>query len=457
MYYNGFLRRGGCATCGVGNSTNYRNAHSPSFYNNRNFNEYQNEDEGPNNLSLYNSRLQKILTPPRNVSNYNNRFNMENDYSNINRNNFQNYYSPARNTGCRNCSISSSKAITGTDYRSPFNGNYLNRTNNLYTLKNKMNYRNNDEDYKFRKNYYINNKLQSNDDDDDNNYNFRKRYNNNNDDDSFENILNNSRYRSPQRHLVNSFSTSNINNYSNINNFTRYNNYINNDNDNDNDNDNNNKYNQMLSNKYRNFLNNNVDKYNYNNNNYNSPQRRNYYSPSFKNQSNSNNNNNYYLNSRYKYLLPKENNYSNDFRFLTLSIYNYQRELRDILQDKKSFFLCIYGNHDYTGKSWCSDCNIAMPIIEEAKNIIKDKKYEKEIYFINIPIDKINMDYLRDDPVIQLERVPTLIYFENGSEKNRLIENDLFSLQIVKNFILQAYEQYNPRGNQYLYQPKNYY
>ena len=131
--------------------------------------------------------------------------------------------------------------------------------------------------------------------------------------------------------------------------------------------------------------------------------------------------------------------------------------MKEILEDQKSFFICIYGTHDYTGKSWCSDCNIAMPNIDEAKNIIKDRKYEKEIYFINIPIDKINMDYLRDDPVIQLERVPTLIYFENGLEKNRLIENDLFSYQVVKNFILQAYDQFNTSRSNFYYRPKNYY
>ena len=457
MYYNnGNMRRGGCATCAVGNNTNFRNAHSPSFYNKRNFINEQ-DDDVPYNLSLYNARYQRILTPPRNFSNYDNRLNIDNEFSSININNFQNYYSPARNTGCKNCSISSSKINTGTNYRSPFNGNYMNRKNNLYTFNNKMNYRNDDEDYKFRKNYYENNKLQKNDDendDEDDNYNFRKRSNNNNDDDSFENILNDNTYRSPQRKLVNSFSTSNINNYSNINIFTRYNNFINNYNNNKNE------FGQtMLNNKYRNFLNDNIDKYNYNHNN-KSPQRRNYYSPtSLKQLANYKNNKiteSYYLNSRYKYLLPKENNYSNDERFLTLSIYNYQRELREILQDKKSFFICIYGTHDYTGKSWCSDCNIAMPIIEEAKNIIKDKKYEKDIYFINIPIDKINMDYLRDDLVIQLERVPTLIYFENGLEKNRLIENELFSYHTVKNFILQAYEQFNLNRNNYFYRPNCY-
>ena len=163
------------------------------------------------------------------------------------------------------------------------------------------------------------------------------------------------------------------------------------------------------------------------------------------------------MNPRYKYLLSKKQNDIEINRFLNLSIYNYQRELREIIEDRKTFFIFIFGTHDNTGKSWCSDCNIAMPNIEEAKNIIKNKKNEKEIYFISLPIDKINMDYLNNDPIIILERVPTLIYFENGKEKKRLIEGDLFSKQIVNNFILQPYEQYNTKGNQFLYQKKIYF
>ena len=129
-----------------------------------------------------------------------------------------------------------------------------------------------------------------------------------------------------------------------------------------------------------------------------------------------------------------------------------------MIMDRKSFFIFIYGSHDYTGKSWCSDCNIARPIVEEAKNIIKDKKYEKEIYFVSIPIDKINMIDFKYDSNIELERVPTLIYFENGREKNRLIENDLFSYQNVNSFIFQAFDHFNNiRRNNYLYMPRNYY
>ena len=483
MIYNGYMRRGGCTTCGVSNNTNYRSTYSPNFYNNGSSSSFTNDssDDLPqNSLPQYNARLhQRIMTPPRNFSNY--RYNINNDYPNSNPNNYRNYYSPSRYTGCRNCAVSSPKIFTDNNYIRPSTANYLKR-NNLYNYNNNLNNRNDndneDNEYQFRKNYDNNNRYQN-----DEEYNFSKRYyNNNRNNDLFENTYNyrgdNYRYLSPQRNIVNSISSSNINRNSNTN-IYRNNNYNDNVNYDVNKDKTNINVQRMLNNKYRNFLNDNINKYSYNNNNdtnYNKPQKRNYYSPSIKpryiynsnniennyNNDNINNrNNNTYLNPRYKYLLPKDQNNINNTngRFIMLNIYNYQRELKEIIQDRKSFFLFIYGTHDFTGKSWCSDCNIAMPIVEEAKNVIKSKKYEKEIYFLSLPIDKINMDYLRDDPIVQLERVPTLIYFGNGVEKNRLIENDLFSYQVVNNFINQAYEQYNydPIRRQYLYQPRKYY
>ena len=73
---------------------------------------------------------------------------------------------------------------------------------------------------------------------------------------------------------------------------------------------------------------------------------------------------------------------------------------------------------------------------------------------MNIPIEKIYMEDLKDDPIIQLERVPTLIYYEDGSERGRLIENDLFSYESICDFMMQAY---NMTRSRYLYQPRIYY
>ena len=453
MYYNGNMRKGGCPSCALANKNNFRSSFSPNLYNNRysnNLSLNSSEDTSQNSFSLNNSSLQRIMTPPRNYSNY--RFNI-NNYSPINKNDLQRYNSPQRNTGCRSCSMRQGNNFNNTEYKRPLTGNYFNRNNNnsnLYTIDNNKNYQNNNYEYR-------------------NNYN-NKRYQNNVNNNIFEDSVKQNSYYSPsrnqQRNLTDISSFSNINNYSpsrNINNSNTLDNNIKNQNYNLNYNYNSDKIVEtMLNNRYRNFLNDRLNKYNYNNININDNSRlRNkyYYSPSIKPKLNNDNNYNKYFNSRYRDLLYKEeqNDNNSNNRFISLSLYNYQKEIRELLNNRKTFFICIYGSPDYTGKSWCSDCNIAMPNIEQAKNIIKDKQYEKEVYFVSIPIEKRNMKYLGDDPTIQLERVPTLIYIENGFVKSRLIENDLFSSQIVNNFVLQAFEQYNPSRSHYLYQTRNLY
>ena len=471
MFYHGYMRRGGCTTCGGGGNRNFRNVHSPSFYNNRYINTFKNnyDLEEFESFSPYNNNRQRIMTPPRNVSNYN--FDVDDNYNNLNRNNYQNYHSPQRNMGCRSCSMGSNNVFRRNDYQRPTTGYPMRRTNNINTL-NSMNFQNNNYNYIFRKRYD-----DDYDDIDDDNQEFR-RYN--------------SPLRNPQRNLQNSFSSENFyNNRMNTNNFS-YDNNRNSSNGIRNLKRNNNNYNirtELNNNKFRNFFNENYNRYNddddndNDNNNFNNRfnnyfreenRNRNYYSMKNRNMNNYNNNrNNYYFNSRYNYLMTNENSkndYSyNDDRFITLNIFNYPKKIRDMIQQRKSFFLYLYGSHDYTGQSWCSDCNIARPHVEEAKKIIKNKRYEKEMYFVNIPIEKIYMDDFKDDPIIQLERVPTLIYYENGLERERLIENDLFSYQSIRDFIMQAYNEYNNYNDnneynkfnmtrsRYIYQPRIYY
>jgi hypothetical protein len=464
MFYHGYIRRGGCPTCGGGGNRNFRNVHSPSFYNNRNTNTFKNNydlEEFESSFSPYNNNRQRIMTPPRNISNYN--FDVDDNYNNLNRNNYQNYHSPQRNAGCRSCSMGSNNVLRRNDYQRPTTGYPMRRTNNINTL-NSMNFHND--------NY---------------NYNFRKRYDNDYDDDINDDIHESNRYnsplRNPQRNLQNSFSSENVYNNSRIN---TNNNYSYNNNGTNNLRRNNNHYNVrsvLNNNKYRSFFNDNFnrnddddnDNVNNNNNNrfnnYFRGENRNYYSMKNRNMDNYNNTrNNFYLNSRYNYLKTNENSkndYSyNDDRFITLNIFNYPGKIRDMIQQRKSFFVYIYGSHDYTGQSWCSDCNIARPNVEEAKKIIKNKRYQKEVYFMNIPIEKIYMEDFKDDPIIQLERVPTLIYYENGLERGRLIENDLFSYESIRDFMMQAYNDYNDNieynkynmtRSRYLYRPRIYY
>jgi hypothetical protein len=72
MFYHGYIRRGGCPTCGGGGNRNFRNVHSPSFYNHRYTNTFKNNydlEEFESSFSPYNNNRQRIMTPPRNISN----------------------------------------------------------------------------------------------------------------------------------------------------------------------------------------------------------------------------------------------------------------------------------------------------------------------------------------------------------------------------------------------------
>ena len=470
MYFTGNMQRRGCAACAVGNN-NFTGTFSSNFYNNKfsnNYKENSNINFPENSYSLYNNRAQRIMTPPRNIYNMN-MMNMDNNYF-INTINPHNYYSPSRNTGCRDCSINSSQIFNGINQR-PSTGYFMRRNNNNINTYNNINYnRDYNNDFNLRRNYDYNNDFKKNQNNNEINRNIplnqNRYYSPIRIPQRNENIINNknsynqNRYFSPIRspprnNLIRSFSNSNINNYSySINNNK---NYTNNDKYNNNDN-----FNESISNnKFRNYLDNNINRYKYDNRNDNNMNKK-YYSPSISHNiynNNSNYNINDYSNLRNNSLLFREKYENNNERFIELNIFNYQKKIREMIIDRKSFFVFIYGAEDYTGKSWCSDCTIARPIVEEAKNIIKERKFEKEVYFISIPIDKSNMIDLKYDSTSEVERVPTLIYFENGREKNRLIENDLFSYQNVNSFIFQAYNQFNNniRRNNYLYSPKNYY
>ena len=470
MYYSGYFRRRGCPNCGVGNNNNFRNRQSPNYFNSKRYIhtvKYDSESQDINKtFNPYNDR-QRFMTPPRNNSN----FNFNNNYSNIDRHILHNLHSPMRNTGCKNCSMSSSRIYNENNYQKPYTRYIMNRTSNLYNYNN-IGYKNNRNDESI-------DEQDDNDEDDDEDEEIISEV-------SFHQNRNYSPIRNPLRNLKYSFSSEkiisnpNIDNddysYNNLNTFSNYNKNIrfNNNRYNDNFNHNLNNIRNILNNKYRNLLDDNIENTNYNRNNYlrndnrNNYYRddnRNYFSPDFRNNRNNYNNtfNNAksidFTNSRFNYLISKDNRETeNDTdRFFTLNIFNFSRKIGEMIEERKTFFIYIFGSRDYTGQSWCSDCNIARPNVERAKNLIKNKKYEREVYFISIPIEKIYMEDLGNDPIIQLERVPTLIFFENGIERNRLIENDLFSFQVIYDFIKQAYNQYNNNRNQYLYRQRNYY
>ena len=461
--YSSSMRSGGCASCGVAPRTVGRDQFSRSYYDG--FNRYPRQDYynsidnySPNNYSnnfsqSYVNNSRRIMTPTKNYMN---------EYSS------SNYYSPLRTSGgCRECS-SSSAELRHRNYTRPMTGNPLMRSTNIPRF-------NMNRDFFNERNNV--NRYGNMEDNDNDNFTFKNSYVIPNSYEKNENSRIN-RYKSPEfnvrRNLLNTrygnYETNKINNNNTLNYSVNNNQYTNNirSNISNNRNTSNNLYNSVsFNNDYKKFLESNMNRYNYNNRNYNlnneflTEKRKLYQSPNSvfdyrrRNLDMSR--------RRYDYLKdvqePEKNQYEvpsyNNDRFLNLTQYNYKPKLLDFIRQRRTFFVHIFGSHDYTGQSWCSDCNIAKPIVEQGKKIIDNKRYEKEIYFLSIPIDKIYMEDFRDDPYIQLERVPTLIFFENGIEKGKLIENDLFSYSRVRDFILQAYEPGLKR--QYLYERRNYY
>ena len=100
----------------------------------------------------------------------------------------------------------------------------------------------------------------------------------------------------------------------------------------------------------------------------------------------------------------------------------------------------MYGKHDMWGQSWCSDCDIAEPFVNNVKPIIAKNEEIKEIYFVNIPIPKEKRKIYKESKILKFHHVPTLIYFQKGKEIRRLTENEMFSQFQVTSFVEKAYD-----------------
>ena len=61
---------------------------------------------------------------------------------------------------------------------------------------------------------------------------------------------------------------------------------------------------------------------------------------------------------------------------------NFNGIIKDYLKQKKDFIVYIYGDHDKNGKSWCPDCIIAEPFVDNAIKKIGKLESQKEVYFI---------------------------------------------------------------------------
>ena len=119
---------------------------------------------------------------------------------------------------------------------------------------------------------------------------------------------------------------------------------------------------------------------------------------------------------------------------------NFDLKIRDLILNQKNFFAFMYGKHDLRGQSWCSDCDIAEPFMNNVKPLIAKNEQIKEVYFVNISVPKDKKKLYKDNKILKMHHVPTLIYFEKGKEIARLTENQMFSQYQVTSFVEKAYE-----------------
>ena len=119
---------------------------------------------------------------------------------------------------------------------------------------------------------------------------------------------------------------------------------------------------------------------------------------------------------------------------------NFNAKIKDLLSKRLDFIVYIYGKHDPDGRSWCPDCEVAQPFVNNILPKIKENESEKEIYFVDVGVDKDKREIYRNDKVIKMTKVPTLIYFSQGTEMERLIEGDMASQENIDSFIDQIYE-----------------
>ena len=65
---------------------------------------------------------------------------------------------------------------------------------------------------------------------------------------------------------------------------------------------------------------------------------------------------------------------------------------------------------------------------------------KKELYFVNISVNINQKEIYRNDPIVRMKRIPTLIYFSKGVEMGRIIEKEMATQENIDSFIDQIYE-----------------
>jgi hypothetical protein len=147
-------------------------------------------------------------------------------------------------------------------------------------------------------------------------------------------------------------------------------------------------------------------------------------------------NDNFQYNNSFSINKSNNINFINNKSEIILSYFDFTIIIEELINNKMNFFIYMFGTKDNNNLSWCRDCNIVEPFISNSKKFIF-KNYNS-ILWINIPIDKDKKYVYKYNKFLKMNCIPTLIYFKNGIEIGRIIQNNLFNQDNINNFIIQS-------------------
>ena len=120
--------------------------------------------------------------------------------------------------------------------------------------------------------------------------------------------------------------------------------------------------------------------------------------------------------------------------------FNFSQIVQEYLDAKKDFLVYVFAERNAQGKSWCPDCDLDQPFVDNVLPRIMENESKKEVYFINIGVNINLKELYRIDKNVKPKRLPILIYFSEGEEMGRISESEMCCQETIDDFIDQIYE-----------------
>jgi hypothetical protein len=111
--------------------------------------------------------------------------------------------------------------------------------------------------------------------------------------------------------------------------------------------------------------------------------------------------------------------------------------VQKIVAESSNGLLLFFGSENLdTGESWCPDCVTADPVMRSAATSLRP-----DLTLYECPVG-MRLDWknkpehpYRTHHLLRVQRIPTLIYFEKGCERSRLVEADCARQELVAAFL----------------------